>query len=338
MLNLLLAISIISRVLIINVTNGTDPNKPVDNITVSVVGFDDKNNIKFSKAFTPKKGRIVIKNADGTLFYQAEANYQNVRYLTEVGKFEGDTLVLELPVFEVTDDDKDIALTNYHMVIFPNDRGPGYYVVEALNISNTGSKTFDAQYYIYFFLPPGTDSITYIQPRNEEKWVVVGDTVFYNDVAYPGDQTIAFNYITTQPEITLYREFPKKLSSGQIFTAPGVKVKSKLFKKEGEQTINGQTYIVYHLVEPTDKFSVEVKKGSAGGRSNVQLPIAIGVAVLVLVAIIFVRIRSVKSGARLEGEKGDLLDELKKLVELKEKGIISEEEFEKAKKRICEKL
>ncbi len=337
MLNLLLAISIVSKVLIVNVTNGTDPKKPVDNLTVSVVGFDEKNNIKFSKAFNPRKGRIVVKNADGTLFYQAETSYENVRYLTEVGKFEGDTLVLELPVFEVTDDDQNIALTNYHMVIFPNDRGPGYYVVEALNISNTGSKTFDAQYYVYFYLPPETDSITYIQPRNEEDWVVVGDTVFYNNVVYPGDQTIAFNYISTLPEVSLYREFPKKLSSAQIFTAPGVKIKSKMFKKEGEQTINGQTYIVYHLVKPADRFSVEIEKGSTG-KSTVKLPIAIGVAVLVLLVIVFVRIRSVRSGAGVTGEKGDLLDELKKLVELREKGIISREEFEKAKKRICDKL
>ena len=340
MLNFLVALSIITNTLVVKVTNGTDESKPLKNITVSVVGFDTTNDIKFSKSVTPKNGLAVLKKVNPNLFYQAEVNYQGVSYFSDVGQFKDDTLTLEVTIYDVTDKDDDIELTNYHIVIFPEPQLGGYYVVEALNLNNQGNKTFNAQYYVYFFLPHGTDSITFIQPQNEEKWMVVGDTVFYNDVVYPGNQTIAFNYIVPGEQFTLNREFPKRITSAQIFTAPGVKIKSKYFKKQGEQNINGQVYIVYNLSQPTEKFDLEVSKGkiSAGSKSNIQIPIAIAVAVIVLIIIIFLRVRTVKGGPKVSGEKEELLEELRKLIDLKEKGIISSEEFNKAKKKICDKL
>ena len=342
MLNFLVALSIITNTLIIKVTNGTEPSKPLKNIMVSVVGFDTTNNIKFSKSVKPRNGIAVIKRANPKLFYQAEVNYKGVSYLSDVGQFKGDTLTLEVPVYDVTDKDDDIELTNYHIVIFPEPQTGGYYIVEALNLNNQGNKTFNAQYYVYFFLPHGTDSITFIQPQNEEKWMVVGDTVFYNDVVYPGNQTIAFNYIAPGEKLTLHREFPKRITSAQIFTAPGVKVKSKFFKNQGEQNINGQTYVVYNLSKPTESFDLEISKGPVPGggssKSNVEIPIAIAVAVIVLVIIIFLRLKTVRGGAKVSKEEEDLLEELKKLIELRDKGILSKEDFNKAKKKICDKL
>ena len=337
MLNFLMALSIVANTLVIQVTNGTNPQEQLKNLTVTVYGFDDQNNVKYSKSFKLKRDRIVLRNLNKDLFYQAETDYKDVKYYSNPGKFEGDTLTLTLHVFDVTDEDKDIQLTNYHIVIFPNENSQEYYFVEALNLSNQGNRTFNAQYYIYFYLPQGTDSITYIQPQSEEKWVVVGDTVFYNDVVYPGDQTIAFNYIAPGEKVNLYREFPKTLSSAQIFTAPGIKIKSKLFKKEGEQNINGQTYIVYRLNKPTDKFSIAVERGSAA-KSNVKIPVVVAVAVVVLVLIIVFRINAVKKKGKISPESRELLEKLMKLVEMKEEGIISKEEFNKSKKKICDKL
>ncbi len=338
MLNFLMALSIIANTLVIQVTNGTNPQEQLKNLTVTVYGFDDQNNVKYSKSFKLKRDRIVLRNLNKNLFYQAETDYKDVKYYSNAGKFEGDTLTLTLHVFDVTDKDKDIQLTNYHMVIFPNENSQGYYIVEALNLTNQGNETFNAQYYVYFYLPQGTDSITFIQPQNEEKWVVVGDTVFYNDVVYPGDQTIAFNYIAPGEKVNLYREFPKTLASAQIFTAPGIKIKSKLFKKEGEQNINGQTYIVYRLKKPSDKFSISVERGSTTAKSNVQIPVVIAVAIVVLVLIVLLRINAVKKKGKISTEAREQLEKLRKLLELKEEGLISKEEFNKSKKKICDKL
>ncbi len=337
MLNFLMTLSIIANTLVIQVTNGTNPYKQLKNLTVTVYGFDDQNNVKYSKSFKLKRDKIILKNLDKNLFYQAETDYKDVKYYSNAGKFQDDTLTLTLHVFDVTDKDNDIQLTNYHMVIFPDQNSGGYYIVEALNLTNQGNKTFNAQYYVYFYLPQGTDSITFIQPQSEEKWVVVGDTVFYNDVVYPGDQTIAFNYIAPGQKVNIYREFPKALASAQIFTAPGIKIKSKLFKKEGEQNINGQTYIVYRLNNSSDKFSISVEEGSAAAKSNVKIPIVIAVAVVALVLIIAFRINTVKKG-KVSPESRELLEKLRKLVEMKEEGLISKEEFNKSKKKICDKL
>lgn len=290
-----------AKTVVVTVTNGTDPSRPTDGLSVILYGLDTQGQIQLRDSSVTRGGRAIFTVQDTGLLYAAEVRYQGVQYFSSLmhpGETPGADLMIPVSVYETTHDPENLRIRNYHLAILLSEEL--VMLQEIANVENTGDRTYLGIGALGFPLAPeALGGFRPLLPASPQDWLQVGDTAYPRMTAIPGQTQFALASQTPLKEFEIVRKPALEVDTFIVFTDPGIRIKGDGVIPSGHLEVQGRQFNQYTVKVPPSgeavRFTVIAPKTSAAGN---WAPYA-GVAGGVLAVLLFLRLRR----RREEGEE-----------------------------------
>jgi len=336
------------------VVNASSDNSPLFNgeVTLEIYSKMTLSNTKTVKSYSGGNFSFKGLKTGNDMVYIVRVNYHGVDYFSDpiVLNPKNPNYKINLPVYEITEDNTKLIVVNHHMIISPAEKG--IQVEEIMVVLNSSPFTYKGKngLTLKLSLPPGAYNVRTGGEAGEKKITITGDSVlFYKPITPKGLQIVySYELKTSGSSFTLIRPINYKTEKLDVFLKiPEIRVKSEQLKSEKSFTANNIKYL--HLsgekFVPGDPLKIRIENmpgGETGFFKAGAFSLIVLIIIMIVVYIIYQKQKkvSVKSNEDLFSEKEALIKDIALLDDEYSKGNISEEEYrsvrENKKKRLLD--
>lgn len=294
-------------------------NRPEPDIEVSYI-LHDTGNVTVVRDTTDSKGQFIL---DVPPDPGAEpppmllARYNGVDYPGNPAP-AGDTV--DIPVFETTDSDTAISLSSHHIIIDAQAGTVAYIII----VHNRGDRTYltggDHGHGLEILLPDGVTDI-----ERAPQGVHLHDTLLVDPrPIIPGNSQTFFTF-ALPPSNRIAQRITYPTAGMDLLIQPtDTPVSSTILRDLGDVTLGTNVFRRFGAEQLAPGTQIDIKLSSPEIASNLQTPIGIAAASVIVIAILVLYMRSLKT---TPNRRTILLEQIADLDERYEGGNLSETDY-----------
>lgn len=212
-------------------------------------------------------------------FFVTTVSYAGATYGSDIGAFQEDSDVVELPitVFEPTRDLSVLSVDRLH-IFFDFSQPDAVQVIELYVISNNSNQALVPSEpgggVVPFTLPEGASEPQFQDGVLGGRYLPTADGFMDTLTVHPGQGQYQVLYAITLPynkKITFRQSYPLKVDATLFMVPEGIKLKGDGLEDSGTRDVHGTTYHTYtgQALSAGSTFEVIVS-GKAGGGSGIS--------------------------------------------------------------------
>ncbi len=264
-------------------------------------------------------GRVEVAEPEDALQVGLEVIYKGASFFSPPVEPGGTGKVL---IYEPGGSSESLQVASYNLAFFMGD-SEKITVAEAVHLWNPQKRVVEEPGVFKLVLPSGRENFQFM--GLEEDYVLTGDTLYIMASLPPGTTSFGLSY-ELKPPVKLVRDV--KAGEFKVLADTGLYISGKNLVKTGTESMAGFPMVGYAARDPQKPVELVAKIGKP---KNWTTPILIALGALLVLGLAF-------WGASRAGGRKSLLAQLGQLELSKERGEISEEEYQARRRELLEKL